>query len=51
MTELFRNAMYASGSFVFVGLLFVPLLFQLTISIVYVLADALFRFRERHGML
>ena len=51
MAELFQNAMYLSGSFVLIGLLLVPLLFLLTISIIYVLADSLSRFWERHGML
>lgn len=50
MTSLFQSALYLGGSMVFFGLLVLPILFLLAISVIYMVMEAVQHFRERRGL-
>lgn len=50
MASLFQNAVYLGGGMVFFGLLVLPVLFLLAISVLYLAMEAIQSFRERRGI-
>ncbi|MDD3346900.1 hypothetical protein [Oscillibacter sp.] len=49
MIEFFQNILYMSGSLLFFGLLLLPILFLLSISVAYIVMETIWRFRRGHG--
>ncbi len=49
MASLLQSALYLGGSMAFFGLLVLPILFLLAISLLYLAAEAVWHFRERRG--
>lgn len=49
MAKLIQSAMYLGGSVVFFCLLVLPVLFLLTISVLYIAVETIQYFRERRG--
>ena len=50
MAELFGSALYFSGGLIFVSFLLLPVVFLLCISLVYIVVEATWRFRQKRGM-
>ena len=51
MLGIISNAMYLGGSLMFCGFLLLPVLFLLSISVIYFVFDAIQNFRERRHLL
>lgn len=49
MASLVQNAMYLGGSMVVFGLLFLPILFLLAVSALYIVMEVIQHFKERRG--
>ncbi|WP_455580806.1 hypothetical protein [Dysosmobacter sp.] len=47
MLELLQAAFYMGGSFVFIGLLFLPAVLLVVVSAVYIISEAIHNFRAR----
>ena len=50
MADLFGSALYFSGRLIFVSFLLLPVVFLLCISLVYIVVEAIWRFRQKRGM-
>lgn len=50
MVSLLQSAMYLGGSLMFFGLLVLPVLFLLAISLLYTAVEAIQHFRERRRL-
>lgn len=50
MASLLQSALYLGGGMVFFGLLVLPILFLLAVSLLYLAAEAVRYFRERRKL-
>lgn len=50
MLGLLGNAIYLGGGLMLFGLLLLPVLFLLSVCVVYFVFDAIQKFRERRGL-
>lgn len=50
MAELFQGLVYLGGFFTVFVLLLLPVLFLLAVSLLYIIAEAVYKFQERRGM-
>ena len=50
MVELLQSLPSSGGSLTIVCLLFLPVVFQLFVTAIYTVAEAIWRFRKRRGL-
>ncbi|WP_295579163.1 hypothetical protein [uncultured Oscillibacter sp.] len=50
MMGLFQSALYLGGGLIFLILLLLPALFLLSISVLYMVMEVIWRFRRRRGL-